>query len=149
VRKTQQPFNNAVVPQTKTSLYIGHRPQGSSDNLKGQTFSGFMDEVRIYNFELSATEILKIYNDFTAIRPFKLITSVNTPVFNNCHITFTNNGSSGKVSIYNVAGKYFFETSYTSSQKDVHINTATLQSGYYIFSRVTPGEFLSYRFMVK
>lgn len=51
-------YNKALSVISASSFIGKDRPSG------GEYFQGFIDEVRIYNRALSATEVLKLYNDF-------------------------------------------------------------------------------------
>lgn len=50
-----------LVPQTRTSLYLGHRPINSADGGGGYTFGGKIDEPAFYPRALSASEIAAIH----------------------------------------------------------------------------------------
>jgi hypothetical protein len=60
-------------PQAGGSSAIGNAPSGS------QTFNGLIDEVRIYNRALSASEVLELYNYTGGGTPTPSVTPTSTP----------------------------------------------------------------------
>ena len=59
---TTIPIGSPVNPLSFAPVNIGYRDQNSSEILRGYRFLGNLDEVSIYNRDLSASEIQAIYN---------------------------------------------------------------------------------------
>jgi hypothetical protein len=128
VEKSFTIFNEAILKSSTSDLYIGNR--APNNNYIGFV-NGKMDDIRIYNSALTATEILNLYNYNTLkVEKIEDVTNSSFYVFNNT-LYFKNTQNLNEIKtieVYNLLGQKVFETSDIQEQ----IWLTTLQKGIYI-----------------
>ena len=123
--KTQQGTTNLI--SSTSDLFIGRR--NPVNNYAGFV-KGKIDDVRIYSTELSATQILNLFNNNALIVEEYNTATKNKFYINNNVLYFKNTQNLNElknIEVYNLFGQKVFETSIIETQ----ISFSTLQNGVY------------------
>lgn len=129
--------------------YIG-RSQYASDPL----FSGYIDDFRVYNYTLSATDVSKLASGtpdgVTRIDYSSEVTIFPTPAKNVLHINFTcmGNNTSSSVEILSIDGRKLMNENIQNTS-ETELNVSKLSSGMYLLKITNDNKTAVKKFIVK
>lgn len=119
-------------------------------------FNGFIDDFRIYNYALSASEIEKISSlasgiDNTYTENERYLSLFPVPVSERLNISYSSNDSNleTKISVVDISGKVVFSEQLDLVDSIYSLDISQLYEGIYIFKLTNSKETLIKRFAVK